>query len=87
MLALFLALPILVWLDRRGLFSPSQRVVGLGLYIALVGIVLTPGLAWGHRGDYPALQLASSVLWYGGLILAIVGVVRWWRSAPRASRP
>lgn len=71
--------PFFVSLYRRGRVSRTRVVVLLGLEVALLGIVLTPGITWGRTGDYGLVNTVGSVLFFGGLLVVLVTGVRWWR--------
>jgi len=83
LVVLVLSVPAFVHLRRA---RPLSRAVGLayvGLFMAYLGIVLTPGVAWGDVDDDSALRPVSTLVFYIGIGLLILAAVTWLRTRSR----
>ena len=77
--ALVASVALFAVLTRRGPLSRPTRVGCVGLWISFVGVMLTPGVAWGDFNDGSARELISVLAFYVGVGVMIWAAVLWRR--------
>lgn len=70
-------------LHRQRRLSRPASIAWVGLDIALVGMILTPGIAWGDFTDESALGPISALVFYAGIGVLIAAAVSWRRAHSR----
>ena len=79
----FLSVPAFVLLRRARPLSRAVELAYVGLFIAYLGIVVTPGIAWGDVDDDSALGPVSTLVFYIGIGVLIWAAVTWVRTRSR----
>jgi hypothetical protein len=79
------SIPAFVIIKRQRAVSRSGMIAFAGMEIALVGLILTPGLAWGDTDDYDsAIGRISNIAFFLGVGLLIWAAVLWGRGRLRS---
>lgn len=71
---------VIAILRRQNRLSRPALIGFVGLDIALVGVILTPGIAWGDFDSDSAMRPISTLVFYVGVGVMIWAAVVWRRS-------
>jgi hypothetical protein len=86
LVVLVLSVPAFVLLRRARPLSRAVELAYVGLVIAYLGVVLTPGIAWGDVDDDSALRPLSTLVFYIGIGVLIWAAVTWVRTRSRSDQ-